>query len=100
MIWDNFVEAYCELYGLDLNPELNGERLVGERLIEMKILAYIIRMYYNPPYSEISEKLGIHKASAFKFYSDVLTTQFYRREAQKRYRECLEHLKEQTKQSA
>lgn len=99
MIWNDFIGHYCGCYNLDLNPALNGERLSGQRLIEIKILTYIIRLYFNVSYSILSKKLGIHKASCQRFYSDVLLTPIYRNEADERYKRCSEHLNEWMKQS-
>lgn len=99
MTWNSFIDHYCERYELDLNPELNGERLSGQRLIEIKLLTYIIRLYFNIAYSTLSKRLGIHKASCQRFYSDVLLTPIYRNEADERYRKCSEHLSVLMKQS-
>ena len=99
MIWNDFIECYCELYKVDLNPLLNGKRLGGERLIEMKILSFILRLYFNLTYEYLSELLGLHRPSSQKFYQEVLKTPFYRNEAERWYKECLARLNEQMKQS-
>lgn len=88
------------MYNFDLNPELNGQRLVGVRLLEMKLLTYILRLYFNVTYVNLSNKLCINKASAQRFYSDVLSTPVYRNEAEGRYRRCSALLNKQAKQSA
>lgn len=100
MIWNKFIEHYCECYDLDLTPELNGRRLGGNRLIEIRLLTYILRIYFNVSYTDVCRILGIYKSSAQKFYTDVLSTPVYREEAKGRYMRCLEHLKELTRQSA
>jgi hypothetical protein len=100
MIWNDFVEHYMEEYSLIFDRQIYGPRLKGQTLYEIKMLVYILRAFYNVPYSIIARKLVLHKASAQRFYSDVLITPIYRNEAEGRYKRCSEHLNALTKQSA
>ncbi len=90
MTFFDFVEKYCEKYQLKLVATDEGKRLAGIRLISIKLLVYIIRVYFNSPsYQIIANSLTISRQSAMLFYYDILSKAMYRKIAEDRYKEIM-----------
>jgi hypothetical protein len=90
MTYLRFLEKYCEKYNLVIDKKLNGDRLCGSRLMEMKLLCYISRLYFNKRHSESSRLLQIPNQSALVFYYDVLNSKAYKKIAEEKYKEILD----------
>lgn len=92
-----FIDKYCQQYHLLLHKEENGHRLKGGRLLSIKLLVYIIRIYFDSPsFDIISNMLQISRQSAMTFYYSVLASQMYRNLCETRYKEIMDvrHIQE------
>ena len=88
MTYSEFIESYCKKFNLVLDKEDGStNKLSGDKLLKIRILAYLLRMHYSLSYNKVSKLIMISRQMAMYHYYEVLRSELYRKIADDRYKE-------------